>query len=111
MRGLWAIRNISIQVRRSVEARLNRSSSRARFAQHFDKSLTGEIVSVFGVAGIFEGQVARIGQEISETRIDPVVIRVYFHPLSLDALHRRIPSAWLDAKEIPRQSSFRAACG
>jgi hypothetical protein len=63
-----------------------------RLPQNFYKSLTGEIISVFGVGGVFKGQVAGGHQKLIKGRTAPLVITIYFHAIPARTLPEKSPS-------------------
>jgi hypothetical protein len=75
-----------------------------RLPQNFYKSLTGEIISVLGVAGVFKGQVARGRQKLIKSRTAPLVITIYFHAIPAPHIAGEISFACRTRRRHPGKS-------
>ena len=47
--------------------------------QQFNQNQTGEIIGIFFVSGIFEGELADGRYKLSQRSVDPVIAKVCFH--------------------------------
>jgi hypothetical protein len=74
-----------MQVLSSGEVPGNGFASRRCVLQNFHKSLTGEIIGVFGVTGVFKGQPAGGRYKLPQGLVDPVVLKTYLHAAILTA--------------------------
>src|SRR6266550_4239357 len=70
-----------MQVLSSGKVPFNGLTSRGCVSQNFNKSLTGEIIGVFGVTGVFKGQLVGGRYKLPQSDIDPVVLTIYFHAI------------------------------
>jgi hypothetical protein len=70
----------------------NGLTSKRCVSQNFNKSLPREIIGVFGITGIFEGQLAGGRYKLPQGGIDRVVLKIYFHTIPARTLPEKSPS-------------------
>ena len=72
------VRLSSIEARYSVNTRFDEPSSRVGVAQHLDKGLPGDHISVFAVLGTFKGQITGSRKKPSEGRFGHFIVWITF---------------------------------